>query len=335
MNTIVIALLVFGMLVFIHEFGHFLVAKLVGIKVLEFSIGFGPQLFDFKSQETEYSLRLLPLGGFVRLEGEEEETQDPRAFNNKPVLARMGVIIAGPMMNFILAVVLISVISFFSGTATTKISVVPNGPAALAGLKNGDIIYTIEDQKVNTWEEIVALIGQKPDKSIKIQVLRDDDILSYNIKTDTERETNRGIIGVKAVVEKHSIVKSIKSGINTTFWVMKTILTGLFKMLKGQTKADVVGPVGIVHIVGEAAKIGLFNVLYLAAIISINLGLFNLFPIPALDGSKIVFLGIELIKGRPLDQEKEGFIHFIGFALLMILMIFILFKDIRKLNLLR
>lgn len=298
-------------------------------------MGFGPKLFEFKSQETEYSLRLLPFGGFVRMEGEEEATQDPRAFNNKPVLTRMGVILAGPVMNFILAIILISIISFFAGTATTEILVMPESPAALAGLKNGDIIYTIEGQKINIWEEIVEIIGQKPDKNINVEVLRDGNILSYNIKTDVEQKTNRGMIGIKAVVEKHSFAKSLKAGIYTTFWVVKTILVGLLEMLKGQTKADVVGPVGIVHIVGEAAKIGFFNVLYLAAIISINLGLFNLFPIPALDGSKIVFLGIELIKGRALDQEKEGFIHFIGFALLMVLMIFILLKDLRKLNLLR
>lgn len=335
MNTFIIALLVFGLLVFFHEFGHFIVAKLTGIKVIEFSIGFGPQLFEFKYHETDYSVRLLPLGGFVRMEGEEEETHDPRAFNNKPVLTRMGVIVAGPIMNFLLAILLISIISFFAGTATTKISVVSNRPADLAGLKDGDIIYSVDGNKVNTWEEIVTNISQKPDKKIDIKVLRDGNIISYNIKTDVEKETKRGIIGIKSVIAKHSIGQSIQSGFKTTFWVIKMILIGLIQMLKGQVKADVVGPVGIVHIVGEAAKVGLFNVLYLAAIISINLGLFNLFPIPALDGSKIVFLGVELLKGKPLDPEKEGLVHFIGFALLMVLMVFIIFKDIKRLNLLR
>lgn len=335
MNTFFIALLVFGMLVFFHEFGHFLVAKLTGIKVIEFSIGFGPKLFRFKSHETSYSVRLLPLGGFVSMEGEEEESYDPRSFSNKPVLTRMGVIIAGPIMNFLLAILLISIISFFAGTATTKVSVVPDEPADLAGIKDGDIIYSVEGNKVNVWEEVVSIISQKPDENINVKVLRNSDIVSYNIKTDVEQKTNRGVIGIKAVVVKHSLRQSIKTGLNTTFWVIKMILVGLLQMLKGQAEADVVGPVGIVHIVGEAAKVGIFNVLYLAAIISINLGLFNLFPIPALDGSKIVFLGIELLKGKPLDPDKEGLIHFIGFALLMILMVFIIIKDVRRLNLLR
>lgn len=333
MPTIVVSLIVFGFLVFFHELGHFLVAKLSGIKVLEFSIGFGPKIFKFDSQETSYSLGLLPLGGYVKMEGEDEESKDPRGFSNKPPLTRIGVIAAGPIMNLLLAILLMSIIGFYSGTASTKITVIPGEPAAIAGIKNGDRIYAIDKNKISSWEEIITMIGQKPGEEILVTVVRDDHLLDFKVKSSSEPDTNRGVIGIKTVVIKHSISQSLKSGIKTTFLLLKLTFQGLVLMILGRAKPEVLGPVGLVHIVGEAAKVGVLNVLYLAALISINLGFFNLLPIPALDGSRIVFLGVELIRGRPIEPEKEGMIHFIGFTLLMILMVFILFKDVSRLNL--
>ncbi|HHW02823.1 MAG TPA: RIP metalloprotease RseP [Thermoanaerobacterales bacterium] len=330
MYTLLASVIVFGMLIFFHEFGHFILAKVADIKVKEFSLGFGPQLFKIKPGETEYSIRLLPLGGFVKMEGEDAKTADPRAFNNKPIISRLGVIFAGPAMNFVLAVILIALISFFAGVATTRISVIPGEPADNAGMKNGDIVYSIDGQKVTSWDEVVNLISQKPGQNISIVVLRDGKMLDFNLKTEIEQSTQRGIIGIKSHLVKYSAVESIKSGVQRTIWISKMIMEGLFQIFKGKTRADVVGPIGIVHMVGEAARVGIFNLLYLSAIISINLGLFNLFPIPALDGSRIFFLIIEFFRGKPIEPEKEGFIHFIGFTLLMILMIIIAYKDIMR-----
>jgi regulator of sigma E protease len=331
--TLIASLIVFGLLVFIHEFGHFLVAKLSDIRVREFSLGMGPPIAKLKRGDTEYSLRILPLGGYVKMEGEDEQTSDPRAFSSKHVLTRMSVIFAGPVMNFILAIILIAVIGFFAGVATTRISVIPEGPAYQAGVQDGDTVVSIDAVRVNTWDEVVELISQKPNKEIEMVVLRDKNYFTYYIKTIVDPESNRGVVGIKAEILKNSIVESVKVGVERTFWISKMILRGIILIIRGKTKADVVGPLGIVHLVGEAARVGILNLVYLAAVISINLGLFNLFPIPALDGSRIFFLVVEILRGRPIEPEKEGLIHFVGFTILMILMIFVAYKDIMRYNL--
>lgn len=335
MQTLVPSIIVFGMLVFFHEFGHFIFAKISDIKVNEFSLGFGPQIIGIKSKETNYSIRILPFGGYVKMEGEDSETSDPRAFNNKSVFARMGVVLSGPIMNFILAILLLAAISFSSGIATTQVTVIPGEPAQQAGIRNKDQIYAINNVRVSSWDEVVDLISKKPNEKITVTVFRDGSRIAYSVDTAVEPETHRGIIGIKTVVIKHSFSKSLNFGVQKTFWISKMILVGLYQMLSGKVKADVVGPLGMVHIVGEAAKIGVFQVLYIAAIISINLGLFNLFPIPALDGGRGIFLAFELLRGKPVEPEKEGLIHFIGFALLMFLMVIVLFKDIRELDLIK
>lgn len=334
-TTLVSSIIVFGMLVFFHELGHFSVAKLSGIKVHEFSLGFGPQILKFKDAETEYSVRILPLGGFVKMEGEDANSDDPRAFNKKSVFTRLGVILAGPLMNFILAILLITIIGFSAGITTTKVIPTPGEPAQKVGVVDGDIIYAIDAKKVTSWDEVVEKISKKPGEELSITVKRDKEFLTYNVKVATEPNTGRGVIGIQSVVVRHSLIDSIKAGYKKTFWISRVTLEGLIQMIRGKIKADVVGPVGMIQIVGEAAKTGVYNLLYIAAIISINLGLFNLFPIPALDGGRAIFLIAELLRGKPVEAEKEGLIHFIGFALLMALMIFVLFKDIRQLDLIK
>ncbi len=335
LGILVPSMIVFGMLVFFHELGHFAFAKISDIKVNEFCLGFGPQIFRIKSRETDYSIRILPLGGYVRLEGEDLKTQDPRAFNNKSVFTRMGVILAGPMMNFCLAILLLAIISFFSGIATTQVTTVPGEPAWQAGIRDKDEIYAIDNERVNSWDEVVELISNKPNDNITVTVLRRGNYLKYNVKTVVEHGTQRGIIGIKTIMIKHSLYKSLILGFQQTFWASKMILKSLFNILSGRMVAEIVGPLGMVHIVGEAAKIGIFQLLYIAALISINLGLFNLLPIPALDGGRGVFLVFELLRGRPVEPEKEGLIHFIGFTLLLFLMVIVFFKDMRKLDLIK
>jgi regulator of sigma E protease len=335
LQTLVPSIVVFGMLVFFHELGHFIFAKISDIKVNEFSLGFGPQIISIKSKETDYSVRILPFGGYVKMEGEDLKTSDPRAFSNKTVFARLGVVLAGPMMNFMLAILLLALISFFSGIATTQITVIPGEPAELAGIRNKDRIYAVNNMRVSSWDEVVDLISKKPNEKIAVTVLREGNYIVFNVNTAIEPKTQRGIIGIQTVVVKHSFSKSLKFGVQKTFWISKTILVGLSQMLRGKVKADVVGPLGMVHIVGEAAKVGVFQLLYIASIISINLGLFNLFPIPALDGGRGFFLMLELLRGKPVEPEKEGLIHFIGFALLMFLMVIVIFKDIKELDLIK
>ena len=330
MQTILSSILVFGMLIFFHELGHFIVAKLSDIKVNEFSLGLGPQLISMKLKETHYSIRLLPFGGYVKMEGEDTDTSDPRAFNNKSALVRLGVILAGPLMNFILAILLLGIIGFYSGVPTRQVTVTPGEPAEISGIQDNDIIHAIDGRKVGHWEEIVEIISGRHNEKISVTVIRDGKYIDYDVTTTVEPKTQRGIIGIKSVMQKHSVLESIKYGYKKTVLILKLILVGIYQVLTGKVKADVVGPVGLAHIVGEAAKIGVYQVLYIAAVISANLGLFNLFPIPALDGGRGIFLVFELLRGKPVEPEKEGLIHFIGFALLMFLMILILFKDLRE-----
>lgn len=329
MKTIMSFILVLGALVFFHEFGHFIVAKLTRIKVYEFSLGFGPALVHVKRGETDYALRAFPLGGYVKMEGEDENSDDPRSFNKQTVLNRLGVIIAGPLMNFLLAVVLISITALYTGTATTTVNVIPGQPADIAGITGGDKVFSVDGVKIGSWDEIVALISQKPEQVIKLEVIRGKNRLTFDVNSVRAPEDQRGIIGITSVIEKGSLAGSVGQGIKRTFLFSKMILKGIGQALTGKARLDVTGPLGMAGIIGEAAETGFLDLLYITSIISINLGLLNLLPIPALDGGRIAFILIEVLKGKPIEPSKEGFVHFIGFALLMAFMVFVLFKDIK------
>ncbi|MCT4606761.1 MAG: RIP metalloprotease RseP [Marinisporobacter sp.] len=332
MGTIIIALLVFGVLVVFHEFGHFSIAKLVGIKVHEFSIGMGkPRLFKFKGGETEYSIRPFPLGGYVKMEGEDEASTDERSFNNKPLWARMLVIVAGPFMNFVLAILLFTMMFYLMGFPTNSTivgEIIPDYPAQSSGMKAGDEIFSIDGEKVDSWKQIVETIHSKKDQEIHIEVLRDGKEKSFSIKPRVNEETKQVMIGISPTFEK-SFKKSIPAGFKAMAFIIKSMLA----FFVHPSVKDVVGPVGIIHIVGEAAKNSIYDIFRIAGIISVNLGIVNLLPIPALDGGRLVFLVIEGLRGKPLDPEKEGFIHLTGFVLLMSLMVFMIFKDVERFNL--
>lgn len=330
MATTFVAIIVFGLLVLIHELGHFTVAKLADIKVHEFAIGIGPKLLQAKRGETAYSIRALPLGGYVRMEGADEKSDDLRSFNNKPVLARIAVIFAGPFMNFILAMGLFSIIFYFVGTPTTRISeVMPQSPAQHIGMQDGDIIYSINGERMSTWQNIIDAIGNSGGNPIDITIIRDGNKIEKTVTPTRDIDTNRITIGIITTMER-SIISSIRNGAV----VIKAITADILAFLRGLISREpdvagkVMGPVGIINLVGQVAKTGWLDILNLTAVLSVNLGLINLLPIPALDGSRIIFLFAEILRGKPIDPEKEGMIHLIGFGILITLMLFITYKDI-------
>ena len=328
MLTSISAILIFMVVVLIHELGHFLMAKFVGIKVNEFSIGMGPQLWQKQGKETKYSLRMIPMGGYISMEGEDEDSYEEGSFNNAPTLSKIAVIASGPLMNFFLAFLVMVVVLIGIGTPNTYISeIIPDSPAYYSELKEGDKINKINDVKIESWESIVKEIGNTNlGEEVLLSITRNDINLDVNIKpTKVEDQVIIGIIPAR----DRSIFKAVTNGFLTTkgyiysmFEFVKLVLTGKI------TSNHISGPVGVVSQIGAAAQMGIYNVLILLAFISVNLGFFNLLPIPALDGGRIVFLIIELIRGKSMDPNKEGFIHFIGFALLIVLMIFVTYKDV-------
>lgn len=336
MLTFVASVFVFGLLVFFHELGHFFVAKLVGIKVIEFSLGFGPKIAGVPGGETQYNLRLLPLGGFVRMAGMEpneelDEGDELRGFNKKTIGQRIAVIFAGPFMNFLLAALLAALIFGFHGIpdGVVTVDILPNSPAMQAGLMPGDKILSINGQLIENQEELIGLISSHPNENIKITVLRNNVEQQFNIHTAVD-ENGAGKVGfvVGPGTRKISLLQSIGQGFAWTGQITLLILDFISKMIFGQAPADFGGPVRVVSEIGKAAEVGIFYLLQLAAFLSINLGLFNLFPIPALDGSRILFLFWEKLRGRPVDPVKENFIHLVGFGLLLLLMVVITYNDI-------
>lgn len=331
MTTAITAIIIFFIVVLVHEFGHFATAKLVGIKVQEFSIGMGPRITKFNKGETEYSLRILPIGGYVKMEGEDEKSDDERSFSNKSPISRILVLASGAIMNFLLALIIYFVISIVIGSPTTIIDkVTENGPADTAGIKSGDEIVSINNEKIENWQESKGIITNAEDE-INITVLRDEKSLSFSLTPEKDENDNK-LIGISSKT-RPSFIGSIKYAFNNLIFMISLMFDFIKMALTGNVStSDVAGPIGVVQLIGETTKYGFLSVLNLAAFININLGFFNLLPIPALDGSRILFILIELLRGKPLDPEKEGMIHFIGFALLMALMIFISYNDLSRLN---
>lgn len=338
MQTFWASVFVFGLLIFIHELGHFLVAKRVGIKVHEFSLGFGPRLAGFAFRGTAYNLRLVPLGGFVRMAGmdpQEEVEDEESSFQHKTVGQRAAVIAAGPLMNFLLAAVLLAVIFFFQGfpvPTTTVARLVPGQPAERAGLLPGDRIVAVNGQPVRSWEEMTRTINGHPGQRIVVTVEREGRVLDFAMVTAVD-ERGRGKIGIYPRQEPQRLnpAAALLRGAEYTARLAGVILLFVGKMVVGAAPAEVGGPVRIVQEIHAAVQLGVYYLLQLAAFLSVNLALFNLLPVPALDGSRLLFLAAEAVRGKPLDPAKENFIHLIGFGLLILLIVFITYRDILQL----
>lgn len=330
---IVIAILVLGLLVVIHELGHFILAKLNGVKVHEFSIGMGSvKLLSKKIGETEYNIRLLPIGGYVAMHGENEASDDENSFSSKSPLRRLSIILAGPIMNLILAIGVFTLIAANEGYPINKIDEVSdNSPAKIAGIKSGDVIKEINGYKVVTWDDISGNILMAKGKSLDVVVDRSGNTIKYKIDPKMNEETKRYMIGIAPAYNKNpGFVDSVKQGWNTgvsmtkqTFVSLKSLFTG-----KASIKEDVGGPITIVRLSGEAAKSGIWPLLKVMAFISMQLAIFNLLPFPALDGGWTILLLIELISRRKVNPKIVETINYVGFCLLMGLMILVIIKDV-------
>lgn len=325
--NIMIAILMFCLLVFVHEFGHFAAAKAVGIRVNEFSIGMGPLLFHRQKGETDYSLRAFPIGGYCKMEGEDEDSDDEKAFNKKSPLAKSFVIVAGAFMNILLTIIILSMVLTYTGSLTTTLNEVAEGyPASAAGVLSGDEITAINGKDYSSWTGIVGAIAESKGDSLVVTVLRDGeerDIVSEVIVN----EEGRRVIGITPAIS-HSVFEGIKGAFVTTGAMVVAMGQFLGQLVTGQaSSSDVVGPIGIVSIIGQQAKNGLINVVYLMAMISLNLGIVNLLPLPALDGGRLLFVGIRAITGGRISDDVESRIHMIGMVLLMGLMLYLVFKD--------
>jgi len=341
LQTFLISLIVFGIIIFVHEFGHFILAKLSGIRVEEFSLGMGPQIVGHKKGETLYSIRALPLGGFCKMTGEmdvdPDAPRDPKSFNEKSILARISVIISGSLMNFLLGALIFAVMFSFIGVPTDYTNIIgevmKDSVAEKAGLQANDEIISINGQKLKSWSGVTEIIRNSSDKSLEIELKRNENTFVVSVIPEYDPEREFSLIGITPrdpIWEKIGLLAGIGQGFSQTYYLTVEMLRQLGMLITGQIASDgVAGPVGIIQIIGETARVGWINVANLTALISINLGLINLLPIPALDGGRLFFLIIEAVRGgRKVEPEKENLVHFIGFALLMGLMVFITYKDI-------
>jgi len=328
-STIIISLIIFGILVIFHELGHFSAAKLFGVKVEEFAVGMGPKILGGKKGETIYSLRLIPMGGFCKMLGEDENNTDERSLNNKGVLERGAIFIAGSFMNIVLAILLFAIVFYTIGTPTTEIAEVEEDyPAYVSGLRPGDRIITINDEEISDYGQIESIITKNGENALSIGYERDGVIGQLKIQPKYDETLGRYRIGIRPSSER-SFVFSISASVEQSIFITKSILEILGRLFTGRGDVNnLVGPVGIIAIVGETARNGLLPILLLAGQISLNLGIFNLLPIPALDGSRLMFLAIEAIRGKPINPEKEGLFHFVGFVLLILLAVFIGYRDV-------
>ncbi|WPC40689.1 RIP metalloprotease RseP [Clostridium sp. JS66] len=328
---IIAAIITFGILILIHELGHFTLAKLNGIKVEEFAIGMGPQIFKINRKETVYSIRILPIGGYVKMLGDEGESTDPRAFNNKSPLRKLSVVLAGPVMNFILGIVLFAIIAAAKGYLSPIVDkVVPNQPAAVMGIKAGDKIVKVNGSKIITWEDFETQVYTSAGKPMDISYVRNGEIKNVKLTPVKDMKDNRFIVGVYATaIEKPTIGQSVSYGFIETNSLVKQTFSFIGSAFKGKvSKNDFGGPVTIIKLSGAAAKAGILTLTAFGAYITVQLGIFNLLPIPALDGGYIFLFLFELITGKKVDQNKVGVINYVGFALLMGLMVLVTIKDI-------
>ena len=341
--TLIYMILILGIIVFIHEFGHFLFAKRAGIYVYEFSLGMGPRIFKFnrKNDETDYCLRLFPIGGFVQMAGEEIEADlkipEDRRMQSKTWIQRFLTIIAGIMFNFILAIIVFFIVGIMNGASQNKpyISIVEDGINSNV-VNVGDRIISVNGKKVVFTDVLVLDVHMNSGKPLNMKVRGTDGVERDVVLNPIEVNEDGNISYKYGIGLGDEVITGVLASIKYAFVKFASLITqmvmviiNLFTGRLGMSSLS--GPVGIFNVVGETAKAGFVNLIYLTGFISLNVGFMNFLPLPALDGGRLLFLIIEKIKGSKADAKVENTIHTVGFVLLMILMLVITFNDIIKL----
>ncbi|QGU95214.1 RIP metalloprotease RseP [Clostridium bovifaecis] len=329
--NILLVILAFSILIIIHELGHFALAKLNGVKVEEFAIGMGPKIFGVQGKETLYAIRAIPIGGYVKMLGEEGDSLDERAFSNKSPLRRLSIVAAGPIMNLLLAIVLFSFVSNLKGFLIPVVSeVIPESPAMKAGIVAGDKIIKVNDYNISTWEDFVTQVNISKGNTINVTLIRNSEEKSLKLSPIKNTKDGSYMVGVySTAVERPTILQSISYGFKETGSTVKQTFQSLGMIFKGKaSKNDVGGPVTILRVTWAVSKAGLINLILFSAFISIQLGIFNLLPFPALDGFWIFVSIYQIITRKEIDKDKIGLINTVGFALLLLLMILVTIKDV-------
>jgi regulator of sigma E protease len=336
-----------GILIFIHEFGHFIIAKLVGVKVLKFSLGFPPAMITRKWGETEYILSWIPLGGYVKLLGEDPESDEeispeelPRAFTSKSLLARMLVILAGPAFNYMLALVLLCAV--YAGGWPVLVSdigkVLDDSPAQKAGFQSGDVVKAVDGKQIWRWDDMRSIIEKSADRPLVFSIERDGKELQLTATPALSDQKNelmetQGRIGVSPSGQsrKLGVVAGIAEGVHFTGHMTRLVVMTLVKLVKGEISAKALsGPITIAQASGESLKTGLLSFVFLLSYISINLAIINLLPIPVLDGGHLMFFIIEAVIRRPVTGKIREAAVQVGILFLIFLMVLVFYNDIHR-----
>lgn len=344
--SFLIFIIVLSILIVVHEFGHFMVAKRLGVRVEKFALGFGPKLFSIKKKETEYSVCLIPLGGYVKLAGDtlDEFKGKPDEYLSRSPSQRAQIIFFGPLLNYVLGFLSFFLV-FMLGfpNLTTKVGGLIEGyPALLAGVKLGDQVVSVDAKKVNTWDELQENIHHKT-RAVEVVILRGGKELRFilnprqeKIKNIFGQEETIGLVGIKPFEEvtyvKYGIFESLNLAFGKVAEITGITLKALYRMITGAMsfKDSVTGPLGIFYITQKAAHMGFNSLLHVLAVLSVSLGLFNLLPLPLLDGGHLFFLVVEKVKGRPLSKKIDDIITRMGFSLIVFLALFVFYNDLVK-----
>ncbi|WP_459128763.1 RIP metalloprotease RseP [Guggenheimella bovis] len=329
--TAISFIIIFDILVFVHEFGHFIMARKNGVKVHEFALGMGPILLKKQMGDTLYALRAFPIGGFCLMEGEDSDVEGPDSFNSKTPWQRFQIIVMGAVNNILLAFIVMLILNLATGVPTSKIeTVTPNSAAALAGIEPGAVVMEVNGEGFSIWPEASMLIAESKDE-VKLLVYQNETVREKILKPELNKELGRKVIGISVKTTKN-VGGVVGYTTKEMGYFAKTIIRFFKQLFTGKADLNQVsGPVGLVKVVDETAQYGITSLLFLLSLISLNLGVFNLLPLPALDGGRLLFILIEMLRGKPVPPEKEGLVHQIGFILLILFIVFITYKDIVKL----
>ncbi len=337
--TAVSAIVVFGLVIFIHELGHFMTAKAFNVKVNEFALGMGPKIFSYQGEETVYRLRLLPIGGFVSMEGEDEESEDPRSYTRLPKLKKAIILVAGAFMNLVLGLIVLTIlVSAGDSIASKTISgfTSENSTVEAGGLMVGDNITAVNGRRVFIANDIMYELARTENNQADITVNRDGETLLLEDITFESVDHGDGYIqlvpGFTVLPIEKTFISVITESVAYTGSLARLIFLSLVDLVTGRVEINnLSGPVGIVTVIGDAAAIGWEPLLMVVALLTVNLGVFNLLPVPALDGGRLFFLLIEAVARRPIPQKYEIAINGASFLLLMGLMLFVTFNDVTRL----